>query len=172
MATGRMAFSGTTSGVIFDFILNRTPTPAGRVNPDLPPELERIINKALEKDRDVRYQHASELRADLKRLRRDTDSGRSAPQGIREEEVRATQRRRRKWAAFAAAALAAFVAAGGYSFMRFFRAPAAAIDSIAVLIALPNAGRSSSRPAGRPRPNRNTVWAKVRLNNASYFSGY
>jgi len=78
MATGRQAFSGATSGVVFDAILNRPPTPPLRINPDLPPELERIIVKALEKDRSLRYQHASELGADLARLKRDTDTGRSA----------------------------------------------------------------------------------------------
>ena len=78
MATGRQAFAGNTSGTVQEAILNRTPVPAGRVNPELPPKLEAIINRALEKDRKLRYQTASDLRADLQRLRRDTESARIA----------------------------------------------------------------------------------------------
>ncbi len=77
MATGVPAFSGNTSGVIQEAILNRNPISALRLNRDLPPKLEEIISKALEKDPDLRYQSASDLRTDLKRVKRDTDSGRS-----------------------------------------------------------------------------------------------
>ncbi len=78
MATGAMPFRGESTGVIFEAILNRSPLSAVRLNPDLPPKLEEIINRALEKDRNLRYQHASEMRAELQRLKRDTDSGRTA----------------------------------------------------------------------------------------------
>jgi TolB-like protein/Tfp pilus assembly protein PilF/predicted Ser/Thr protein kinase len=78
MATGRQAFSGNTSGVIFHSILEKSPAAASRLNPELPARLEEIIGKALEKDREVRYQHAADIRADLKRLKRDTTSGTTA----------------------------------------------------------------------------------------------
>ena len=77
MTTGRMAFPGKNAAVIHDAILNRAPTPLARVNPDLPSELERIVDKALEKDRKLRYQSAAEIRTDLQRLKRDSESGRA-----------------------------------------------------------------------------------------------
>jgi serine/threonine protein kinase len=78
MATGRMAFSGNTSAVIHDAILNRTPVPLTQATSCLPPGLELIVNKALEKDRRLRYQHAADIRTDLQRLKRDSDSGRAS----------------------------------------------------------------------------------------------
>jgi serine/threonine protein kinase/tetratricopeptide (TPR) repeat protein len=77
MCTGMLPFRGNTSGVIFESILNRTPASAVRLNPDTTPKLEEIISKCLEKDRGLRYQHASDIRADLQRLKRDTESGKA-----------------------------------------------------------------------------------------------
>jgi eukaryotic-like serine/threonine-protein kinase len=78
MATGQLPFRGDTSGMIFNAILERPPVPPVRINPEIPAKLEEIINKCLEKDRNLRYQHASEIRTDLQRLKRDTESGKSA----------------------------------------------------------------------------------------------
>ena len=78
MATGKQTFHGNSSAEIFDAILNRTPVAPVRLNPAVPPKLEDIITRALEKDPNLRYQHASDMRSDLQRLKRDTESGRSA----------------------------------------------------------------------------------------------
>ncbi|PYT75435.1 MAG: hypothetical protein DMG42_08495 [Acidobacteria bacterium] len=96
MATGRLPFKGDTSAAIFDGILHQAPPAPVRLNSEIPAELEHIINRALEKDRNLRYQHASEMGAELKRLKRDTDSGRSAgvrsaavPDAVEAKDVRA-----------------------------------------------------------------------------------
>jgi len=112
MATGMLPFRGDSAGAIFDAILNRAPVPPARLNPDLPVDLERIIDKCLEKDRTLRYQHASEIRTDLQRLKRDTDSGRVvAATGVP-----------KRWPlmvpAAAAIAVLAIVAAGYFYFNR------------------------------------------------------
>src|SRR6202047_1788856 len=94
MASGQLPFHGETSGVIFDGILNRTPISSVRLNPDLPAGLEEIISKALEKDRNLRYQHASEMRSDLSRLQRDSqvrpvpaEQGEQLPSGAMQNQV-------------------------------------------------------------------------------------
>jgi serine/threonine protein kinase/tetratricopeptide (TPR) repeat protein len=88
MVTGQLPFRGKSNGLIFNAILESAPVPVLRLNPDVPPKLEEIINKALEKDRRLRYQHASEIRTDLQRLRRDTESGpRAASDTVEDEEA-------------------------------------------------------------------------------------
>src|SRR5438128_1696915 len=108
MATGTLPFRGESSGVVFKAILDGTPTSAVRLNPDLPAQLERIINKCLEKDRNLRYQHASEIRADLQRLKRDTDSRKLS--AVSESAAPVARNRRLRWmAAAAGATIAALV---------------------------------------------------------------
>jgi len=152
MATGALPFRGDTSAVIFEAILGRAPVSPVRLNPDLPSELERIINKALEKNRDLRYQHASELRTDLKRLRRELDSGRSTavstastPAATWESRAASspslgtvsvavpTANRSYKWFALGFAALIV-LAGGGFLASRYLQPTrSAAVHSVAVL---------------------------------------
>ena len=132
MATGRQAFTGNSTGVLTDGILNRAPIPAGRVNSEVPPKLEETINKALEKDRKLRYQTASDLRADLQRLKRDSDSTRAAAGSVAVPVAGARPWGRRKVALRAiGVALAALLALGIW--YAVFRTRGEAIDSLAVL---------------------------------------
>jgi Tol biopolymer transport system component/tRNA A-37 threonylcarbamoyl transferase component Bud32 len=121
MATGHPAFSGTTSVLIIDAILHKAPTSPVRLNPECPAELEHIINKALEKDRDVRYQHASDLRADLKRLKRDTESGRAAVAAGQPHHVEAggVKSPLRRWAAVAPVGVALMAVIAGAVWFHF-----------------------------------------------------
>ncbi len=132
MATGRQPFTGNTTGVIADGILNRAPIPAGRVNPELPTKLEEIINKALEKVRKLRYQTASDLRADLQRMKRDTDSARVSAVSEVVPAPGANPWWRTKTALAAGGlALAALLALG--TWFAVVRGRGEAIDSLAVL---------------------------------------
>jgi serine/threonine protein kinase/Flp pilus assembly protein TadD len=127
MATGQLPFRGDTSGMIFESILNREPASAIRSNPEMPPKLEDIINKALEKDRDVRCQSAAEIRADLKRLKRNTDSGRPGVLGLTPQPKKSGTRAQ---FIIGVIALIAMLVTGIYLRSRKTNA---AIDSIAVL---------------------------------------
>jgi len=127
MATGAPPFHGETSGVIFDAILNRTPVAPVRLNSDIPPDLERAISRALEKDRELRYQHASDLRADLKRIRREFDTTRTATATVT--------------AAVPAASLT----------------PAAAAGSAPASTGAPGSGSSKTLPSSAPSPASSSV---------------
>jgi TolB-like protein/Tfp pilus assembly protein PilF/predicted Ser/Thr protein kinase len=132
MATGTMPFRGESTGVIFKTILDGTPTPAVRLNPDVPPKLEQITDKCLEKDRNLRYQHASEIRTDLQRLKRDTESAQTAATTGAGTQAHS---RGRLWGVVAVAAAAVLVGAAFLTWRSLhFRAPdATPIHSIAVL---------------------------------------
>ena len=127
MATGQIAFSGNSAAVIHDGILNRTPVPASRGNQSLPPKLDEIIGKALEKNRKLRYQSAAEIRTDLQRLKRDSDSGRSA---TGEARVRPARKSIRWMAATGASILVIGLVVGGWLFRSRKAHPLTDKDSI------------------------------------------
>jgi len=132
MVTGVRPFRGETSGVIAEAILNRKPVAPVRLNPDLPPELEEVINKALEKDPKLRYQSAAEIRTDLQRLRRDSDSSRSAAATGQVESKPA--RKSIRWAAVAGATIVVIgLAAGGW--LSFSRKAHALTDKDTIVLA-------------------------------------
>ena len=134
MCTGTLPFRGDTSGVIFESILNRTPSLAARLNPDTPPKLDEIISKCVEKDRNLRYQHASDIRTDLQRLKRDTGIDTNAPIRSIESGKGKTSRWRGKFGVSAAAACLAVVlmiVAAIYS--NQYGSKTSLIDSVAVL---------------------------------------
>jgi eukaryotic-like serine/threonine-protein kinase len=116
MVTGSRPFPGHTSGAVFAAILHQAPVAPVRLNAGVPVELERVINKCLEKDRDLRYQHAAEIRADLRRLQRDADSERVATES--KQGARPGVTKRQKAIAVAVAGLLALAAAASYYFPR------------------------------------------------------
>ncbi len=132
MATGGLPFKGSTTGVVFDEILNKPPTPPVRINPDVPDDLEKVITRSLEKDPQLRFQHASDLKSELMRLKRDTDSGKTA---VSREVPAAIPAKQRSylWPVVGAGVVVAVLLLLAL-FLPFTAAPPAeAIDSIAIL---------------------------------------
>jgi Tol biopolymer transport system component len=155
MATGTLPFRGDTSGVIFKAILDGTPTPAKRLNPEVPPKLEDIINRALEKDRELRYQHASDMRSELLRLKRDTDAGR-----ISSSRSRAVQEVAPEPASGSATAVQA---PAGFAGKKYF-APAAGVVLIAGAFAAYHFSPRSNTASGPAKITQISQWNKPMYN--------
>src|SRR6202166_2641294 len=132
MCTGTLPFRGDTSALIFESILNRAPAPAARLNPDLPPKLDEMIGKCLEKDRSLRYQHASEIRTDLQRLRRDSDSGHATASNSRMATVTEARaiRLAKPWKILIPVLLSALLVAGGFYYRSHPSTPLTHRDTI------------------------------------------
>ena len=143
MCTGALPFRGDTSGTIFELILNRAPVAPVRMNPDVPAKLEEIITKCLEKDRNLRYQHATEIRADLQRLKRDTESGKAL--SFESIGMSPPKFSRLGKATIAMGALAVLVAAAVLLFRYFHPSQELGVDSIAVLPITANDASTSGR---------------------------
>jgi len=129
MATGALPFRGESTGVVFEAILNRTPVPPVRLNHNVPPKLEDIINKALEKDRNLRYQHASDIRTDLQRVKRDAESGKGGAVADKTAKTRVSRR-------------GVIAIAGGFVLLL----------ALAIILAVLNIGGVRDRLTGRVRP--------------------
>jgi serine/threonine protein kinase/Tol biopolymer transport system component len=153
MATGALPFRGETSGVITEAILNREPAAPVRLNPDLPVKLEDIVNKALEKDRDLRYQSASEIRADLKRLRRDSGSGRISSTGTRTVQTPAAEM------ASSSASVTAVQPAAKPSHTKYIVAGAAVLLAVAAF-AVYHFKSGSTAPSGPTKISQISHWNK------------
>jgi len=148
MATGTLAFRGESSGVIFKAILDGTPTPAVRLNPDVPSKLEEIINKCLEKDRHLRYQHASDVRTDLQRLKRDSDSS-----GARATPSMVSSPKRYTWLLWSLVALLVVAGLGAWFVANRARAAVQNPLSSAQFTRLANVNGAKSDPAISPDGN-------------------
>jgi len=169
MATGQLPFRGESTATIFESILNRSPVTPVRLNPDLPPEFERIINKALEKDRDLRYQSAAELRSDLKRLKRDAESGRTVLASSATSNVKAANPPRglKRWIWLGAATVAGVATVSGLIyFLTALKPPQTPLT----IVPFTSSAGEKSAPVFSPDGNEIAyVWAGEKGDNADVY---